>query len=87
LEYVHTKLDNEVYKETTVHTDSMTTLKSLNNMYKHTFLTEEIRRKVQEMGSRGWTTRFRWTKAYVGTTGNELADKLAKEASSKFKYT
>jgi len=82
LEYVHTKLDNEVNKVTTVHTDSMT-LESLNNMYKHTFLTEEIRQKVQEMGSRGWTTWFRWTKAHVGTTGNELADKLAKEASSK----
>ena len=77
------KLDNEVDKVTTVHTDSMMTLESLNNMYKHTFLTEEIRRKVQEMESRGWTTRFRWTKAHVGTTANELADKLAKEASSK----
>jgi len=83
LEYIHTKLDNEVDKVTTVHTDGMTTLESLNNTYKHTFLTEEIRRKVQEMGSRGWTTRFRWTKAHVGTTGNELAVKLAKEASSK----
>jgi ribonuclease HI len=83
LEYVHTKLDNEVDKVTTVHTDSMMTLESLNNMYKHTFLTEEIRRKVQEMGSRGWTTRFRWTEAHVGTTGNELADKLTKEASSR----
>jgi len=34
LGYVHTKLDNEVDKVTTVHTDSMT-LESLNNMYKH----------------------------------------------------
>jgi len=53
LEYVHTKLDNEVDKVTTVHTDSMMTLESLNNMYKHTFLTEEIRRKVQEIGAEG----------------------------------
>jgi len=40
LEYVHTKLDSEVDKVTTVHTDSMMTLESLNNMYKHTFHTE-----------------------------------------------
>jgi ribonuclease HI len=83
LEYVQTKLDNEVDKVTTVHKESMTTLESLNNVDKHTFLTEEMRQKVQEMGSRGWTTRFRWTKAHAGTTGNKLADKLAKEALSK----
>ena len=83
LEYVQTNLEHDVDKVTTVYTDSRTTLESLNNMNKHTLLTEEIRRKVQEMGNRGWTTRFRWTKAHVGTTGNELADKLAKEASSK----
>jgi len=35
------------------------------------------------MGSRGWTTIFRWTKAHAGTTGNELAYKLAVETSSK----
>jgi len=52
-------------------------------MNKHTFLTEDIRRNVQEMGSRGWTTRFRWRKAHVLTTGNELADKVAKEALRK----
>ena len=39
------------------------------------------------MGNRGWTTRFRWTKAHVRTTGNELADKLTKEASSKIEIT
>jgi len=83
LEYVQTNLENDVDQVTTVHTDSWTTLESLHTMNKHTFLTEQIRRKVQEMGSRGWTTRFRWTQSHMGTTGNELADKLAKEASSK----
>jgi len=34
-------------------------------------------------GKQGWTTGFRCTKAHAGTTGNELADQLAKEASSK----
>jgi len=83
MEYVQSNLEHDVDQVTTVYRDSSTTLESLHNMNKHTFLTEEIRRKVQERGSRGWTTRFSWTKAHVGTTGNDLADKLAKEASSK----
>jgi len=52
-EYVQTNLENDVDKVRTVYTDSRTTLESLNNMNKHTFLTEEIRRKLQKMGRRG----------------------------------
>ena len=74
-------MENEEHKEATVHTDSRTTLESLHNTDKHTFLTEEIRQKVKEMESRGWKTRFRWIKAHAGNSGNELADKLAKELS------
>ena len=40
LEYVQTNLESDVDKVTTVHTDSRTTLESLHNMNKHTFLTE-----------------------------------------------
>jgi len=36
LEYVQTNLEHDVDKVTTVYTDSMTTLESLDNMNKHT---------------------------------------------------
>jgi len=83
LEYIQTNKANEEDKEVTVHTDSRTTLDSLNNANKHTYLIEEIRQKVHEMEIREWRIRFRWIEAHAGRSGNELADKLAKEASGK----
>ena len=61
----------------------MTTLDSLINTDIHTFLTEEIRQTVHELKTREWKIRFRCVKAHAGTSRNELADKLAKEASRK----
>ena len=66
-----------------VHTDSRTTLDSLYNTDIHTFLIEEIRQQKYELETREWKIRFRWTKAHAEVWGNELADKLAKEASSR----
>jgi len=60
---------------------------SLHNANKHAYLTEEIRQKVHEMEIREWRILFRWIRAYAGTSGNELADKLAKEASGKTELT
>ena len=83
LEFIQTTQTNEEDNAVTVNTDSMTTVDSLINTDIHTFLTEEIRQTVHKLETRGWKIRFRWVKAHAGTSGNELADKLAKEASGK----
>ena len=68
-------------KTATVYTDSRMTSDSLKNGNIHTFLIEEIRRKLTEMGKINWKIQFRWVKAHIGIRGNELADSLAKEAA------
>jgi ribonuclease HI len=83
LEYIQTAQTNEEDKAVTLHSDSMTTQDALINTDIHTFLTEEIKQTVQEMETRELKIWFKWVKAHAGTSGNELADKLAKEASGK----
>jgi hypothetical protein len=56
-------------------------LDSLKNDTNHTFLIEEIRNKLTVVETTNWTIQFCWVKAHVGIQGNELADKLAKEAA------
>jgi len=58
------------------------TLESLKNSNIHTFLIEEIRRKLTEMGKTNCEIQFSWVKAHVGIQGNELVDTLAKEAAT-----
>jgi hypothetical protein len=69
-------------KTSTIYTDSRRTLDSLKNSNIHTYLVEEMRRKVAEMGEIKWKIEFCWVKARAGIQGNEIADTLAKEAAT-----
>jgi ribonuclease HI len=52
-------------------------------MENHNYLIEEIRKKSIALENRKWTITFTWIEAYAGIYGNELVDKLAKEAARK----
>ena len=43
-------------------------------------LIEEIRRKTNDLEKENWHIDFTWIKAHAGNSGNELVDKLVKEA-------
>jgi len=65
----------------TIFTDSIITLDSLQNANNHAYLVEEIRKRVSTLEGSEWKIEFSWVKANVGIYGNEIADRLAKEAA------
>jgi hypothetical protein len=68
-------------RTTKVYTESRLTIDSLRNPDNHAYLIEEIRRRVAKLQGSSWKKEFSWVKAHVGIYGNELADRLAKEAA------
>ena len=64
-----------------VYTDSKITLDSLRNGCNHNNLIDEIRKNLRTVENDGWKVHFSWVKAHVGNYGNELADRLAKQAA------
>jgi ribonuclease HI len=58
------------------------TLNSLTNSKIHTSLIDKIRLQADRLEQTAWIIRFSWVRAHVGIQGNELADTLAKEATT-----
>jgi len=65
-----------------LYTDSKITIDSLKEASNHNYLIEEIRKQIAILRRTNWTINFSWIKSHAGNPGNELADRLAKDAAS-----
>jgi ribonuclease HI len=75
------KINNNTPLTIMIHTDSKITLESLKNRKNQSHLIEEIRKKTITLEKENWDIEYTSIKAHAGHYGNELADKLAKEAA------
>jgi hypothetical protein len=74
-------INKNIPKTMMIHTDSRINLDSLKNMGNWNYLIEAIRKKTIAMEKENWYIEYTWVKAHAGHERNELADKLAKEAT------
>ena len=67
--------------QTDIFTDSRITLGLLQNTNNHSYLIEEIRKRLSYLDRANWTIGISWVKDHAGIYGNEMADQLAKGAT------
>ena len=68
-------------KRVAIYTDSKIPLNLLQNKFKWNRLIELIRNKIIVMAHLKRTIHFDWVRGHAGIEGNELVDRLAKEAA------
>jgi ribonuclease HI len=72
-----TKINKNIARTITKHTDSRITLESLKNTKNRIHLVEEIRKKTTALEKENWNTDYTRIKTHAGHHGNELTDELA----------
>ena len=70
-------------RSTAVHADSKITLDAIAKPRNHQHLVEQIREGVRRLKNDNWSIHFTWVKAHNDNLGNEIADQLAKKATSR----
>lgn len=71
---------NDSNKMLTICTDSLSSIQSINNMYTQNPLVQSIHESCHNLASQGISVTIVWTPSHVGISGNEMADKAAKQA-------
>jgi ribonuclease HI len=75
------KINNNTPRTIKINADSRINLESLKNTKNRNHLIEEIRKQTIALEKVNWNIEYSWIKAHAGNHGNELGDKLAKEAA------
>jgi ribonuclease HI len=76
-----TSLSDHNGRRVAIYSDSKVTLASSRNNFIQSPLIVEIRKNVRKLMMQNWSIHVGWVKAHVGIEGNELEDKLVKEAT------
>ena len=75
-----TKINNNIPRAIKLHTDNRINLESLKNMKNRNQLIEELSKKTIALEKEDWNIECTWIKVHAENFGNELADRLVKEA-------
>ena len=75
------KINKNIPRTIIIQTGSRIILDSFKNKKNRNHFIEEIRKKTTTLEKENWIIEYTWIKAHAGHYGNELSDKLAKEAT------
>lgn len=78
--FIWLKTFKKIYKSLSIVSDSYSSLMALEDRSSNILLCKSIQRELADVCSKDVCVKFFWTKAHADQPGNELADKLAKEA-------
>jgi ribonuclease HI len=79
--------NHNAHKTAVIYTDSKITMNSIRSAKNDNSLVQEIRKRAVNLNKKNWRILFTWVKAHVRIYGNEIADRLAKEATKNHHET